>query len=210
MKSLRGRLLLGATISTLLVFALAGLAIYFLVRASLLVEFDQSLASKAAALASITEIDAGRLKVEYDAQQMPEFARKTHREYFQVWAEPGLTLRSETLADASLWRPESGRTGVFETTLPDGTPGRAIALTFALRQEDEEHAAGTDRPTASIVVARDRTQLDAQMSRLALLLLGVCGMATGLSLLATRIIVDRSLKPAGLIAEQICAWVWRT
>jgi two-component system sensor histidine kinase QseC len=193
MKSLRGRLLLGTTITTLVVFALAGTAIYLLVRASLLADFDHTLRAKTASVAAITDIDEGRLKLENDAQQMPEFSRKINPEYFQVWLG-SQTVRSKTLGSATL-DPTS-------STLPDGSPGRAMRLQFTIPAENEEQKPAAQQ-TATIVVARSTRDLDHQLSRLALLLVGVCGIATCITLSATRMIVNRSLAPASEIAEKI-------
>ncbi len=195
---------MGATISTLVVFLLSGLAIYFTVRAYLLIEFDNTLESKAGAIASIAEVDAGQLKVEYDTQQMPEFSRRNDPEFFQVWLKDSQqSLGSTTLGEKNLPRPASGERAVTKLILPDGRVGRAFSMSFPLHMEEDERPSTLPSRMATIVVAADIDEISARMSRLAMLLLGVCGVATGVSLLATRVIVDRSLAPASEIAEKI-------
>jgi two-component system sensor histidine kinase QseC len=76
-------------------------------------------------------------------------------------------------------------------------------MTFPLHVEDEERSATRPATMAILTVAADIDELNGRMSRLAMLLLGVCGVATGVSLLATRVIVNRSLAPASEIAEKI-------
>jgi two-component system sensor histidine kinase QseC len=196
--------LLGVTVSTLVVFALSGLAIYFVVRAYLLVEFDKALAGKAGAIASIAEVDGGQLKVEYDTQQMPEFSRKNDPEFFEVWLNDATqSIASATLGENSLPKAPTLDRIVRKIQLPDGRNGRAFSMSFPLHMEDEERASSKPSLMATIVVAADIDELNDRMSRLALLLLSVCGIATVVSLLSTRMIVNRSLAPASEIAEKI-------
>jgi two-component system sensor histidine kinase QseC len=197
-------LLLGVSLSTLIVFLLAGFAIYFATRASLLIESDKGLTSKAAALASIAEIDGGHLKVEYDTQQLPEYTRTNDPEYFQIWVnDSDQTLRSGTLRGRDLHHHEGVDRVACTTHLPDGRPGRAISMTFPLHVEDEDPSSTRPATLATITVAADIDELNDRMSRLAMLLVIVGGIATGVSLLATRVIVARSLAPASVIAEKI-------
>ncbi|HTL30570.1 MAG TPA: ATP-binding protein, partial [Tepidisphaeraceae bacterium] len=138
-----------------------------------------------------------------DERQLPEFSRKNDPEYFQVWlGDSSQTIRSATLKDASLPHPETGDRQITKLELPDRRVGRALSMVFPLRSEDEEPK-GAAAPTAMITVAADIDEVQQRMSRLALLLLGVCGVATGVSLAAVRLIVDRSLTPASEIAEKI-------
>ena len=73
--SLRRRLLLGVGAATILVLAASGVAVYVLLRASLLAEADGALASKAQALASLVERDPEDGEARVALGRLPETVR---------------------------------------------------------------------------------------------------------------------------------------
>ncbi|NQT87411.1 hypothetical protein HQ560_11640, partial [bacterium] len=73
--SLRRRLLLGVALSTLFVLVASSLAVYLLMRASLLAEVDSTLGSKARALAALVEQEHEDGEEEVGLEDVPEPAR---------------------------------------------------------------------------------------------------------------------------------------
>ena len=125
---------------------------------------------------------------------MPEFSRKNDPEFFQVWLNDALqNIGSATMGEKNLPRPKSAECEVTNLILPDGRAGRAFSMSFPLHMEEERLPSTLSPRMATIVVAADIDELNHRMSRLAMLLLAVCGVATGVSLLATWVIVNRSL-----------------
>src|SRR5437773_9433107 len=136
MRSLRGRLLVSTATATVLLFALACALIYVGVRASLLAEFDEALLTQARALAAATEWHGNTVQMEAEAVKIPEFQSPRRGDFFEVWTGDGtVAVRSPSLAQRDLPKIAAGAGDADPpapqpTTLPDGRPGRLIALTF--------------------------------------------------------------------------------
>src|SRR5438477_10073248 len=92
MKSLRGRLVLATTITCLAIFLIAGTVMFFLLRESLIREFDRALFARAQAIASLVEQDAETIKIESDGTGLKEYAASARDDFFQVWSENGKTV----------------------------------------------------------------------------------------------------------------------
>ena len=109
MQSLRSRLLVRVTGALVVVFAVAAGALYWLIRASLLSEFDAVLSSRAAAVAAMTEQDSLRIKLELDPAELPEFSAGRRPHYFQLWDGDETAKRplfkSPSLANSDLSAP---------------------------------------------------------------------------------------------------------
>ena len=73
MRSLRNRLVAATLAATFLILLVTASLIYGLIRGALVAEFDEALLTKARAIASLAEEDAGRFEFDLDAAQMPEF-----------------------------------------------------------------------------------------------------------------------------------------
>jgi two-component system sensor histidine kinase QseC len=205
MRSLRSRLfvyLLGGTAVVLLV---AGFVLRTIVADALQKEFDGALLAKARGLVVLTEQEADQIEFEFDSEHMPEFGVGAEPEYFELWlADGSLVQRSpsfdqsdQTRAASLVKGPHPATTPTFrDVRLPDGRRGRQIHLDFvpALDPEDEPaEAQDVDRmvsrvpvpassspPTVTLLVAREREQLDAAVHRLELAVAGL-----GIALLLT-------------------------
>jgi len=207
-RSLRWRLLLGSSISTTLILALLGAAIFISVRRSLVAEFDAVSLAKADALATMTERHGRRVKFDSD-QSLPEFVSPHRPEYFELRLEDGSPIaRSSSLGAVHLSAaPATDAPASADATLPDGRRGRILTLRFT-PQTDRDDEDGDDRraaaPRAAIVmVARGTGPLDATLDRLRWLLLTLVGSAVCLSGLVLVVVVNGALRPMRRVAQEI-------
>jgi signal transduction histidine kinase len=204
--SLRSRLLIRTAVALLLIFT--GAAMYVLMRASLLSEFDAGLATEAHTLASLTEQDGHNVKVESDGDQVPEFSRADRPDYFQVRGSDGNTIaRSPSLHDRELDRVTATEGGVtfHVTRLPSGRPGRIAAIQFKPRFDEE--AKNGDKAAANevvtLLVARDTTELERTLARLGWCLVGVSAIAVVASAAIMSAVIGRGLRPLNTLAVSI-------
>ena len=220
MRSLRGALILGTSLGTVLVFSAAGVLLYFLLRASLVNQIDRALEEKARLLASNVEIRGTILKLELDWAVNDGKDRREDRDEFEIWDSGGaVAYRSPGLHEIQL--PPFGnswdRPAEFRwLSLGDGVNGRALGVTFQPERSDEpddeteaksadpaarpEKAAsspiGSPAPNApmTLVLVRDVTRLNATLAHMRLILLAVgCGTAVALSALLA-LIIGQSLR----------------
>lgn len=206
-KRLRHRLLVGLSA----LFAALGVGLYLLTGHLLTAQFDHALEAKARVLGALVKQQSdGSFDVDFAEEPMPEFGRARDPEYFELWLASGRSERSESLGGRHLPRPLPGhdRVASFAVDLPDGRPGRALALRFLPLTEEEAHAgepalrSSPSRVEATLVLARGRADLDGALR-------GVSGAiaATGLLLLlgAALIVsgaVTRGLRPLDRVADQ--------
>ena len=208
MASLRGRLIIGTVSVSSAMVALAGVIVYFLVRSSVLEEFDSALTAKARAVAAVTEREDGRVLVELDTAAMPDFARRSRPEYYQIWDHNGVSVaRSRLLGDQSLPKvqPRGGVAHAF-IQLPDGRPGRCVSLMFSPSDFEEEYEdVANGRQPLRLAVARDTAEFDQAMLGTAGLLLFAC---LGTGVLASGVmayVVARCLALLNRLANRIGA-----
>jgi two-component system, OmpR family, heavy metal sensor histidine kinase CusS len=204
MRSLRARLfvyLIGGAAAVLLV---AGLVLRTIVADALQKEFDRALLAKARGLLVLTEQEAGQIEFEFDSEHMPEFGVGADPEYFELWlADGSLIQRSPSFEQSDQTRAASlvkssqpAATPSFrDVRLPDGRRGRQIQIVFVPFLDPENESAETrdvDRtiirvpapaasssPTVTLLVARERQELDTAVHRLELT---VAGLGVGLML----------------------------
>jgi len=229
MRSLRARLLVGMIAGMAGLLVLFGAAVYTLVSRSLERAFHDALAVTARAVAGQVREERGVIALEDGDLAMPEFSRKAHPDYFEIWSADGKVLaRSASLAaaDLPLIRGAVDDPRFEALTLPNGLPGRAVGMEFVPRVEDEEegdHEDGdndhdkdkpgrTDRraqPAAPrrvhLVVARESGELEARLRDLAWLILGGSALVIALSLGVAAGVVRRGLRPLNDLAADIAA-----
>ncbi len=200
--SLRARLLAGTALAMGIVLSASAVALYVLVRASLLAEFDGALESKVRALAGLVDQEE-EVETEFDERNLPELRRKHRPEYLEVWKGDGsVVYRSPSLGDRDLDRVGGppGAPTVRAVRLPNGQRGRIAGLTFAPRTE--RPGPGEARQ-ATLVLGRETHEIEETLARLRGLLVGVCAgaiLASG-GLLAW--VVRRGLRPVDGLATQI-------
>jgi two-component system sensor histidine kinase QseC len=192
MTSLRARLILALSLSLLVALGAGGAVLYGLVRRGLQDEVDARLdASLLPALESIAETAAGRPDDEEAGSFAPDFERRLESEFadarsgtcFAAFGADGAVIaKSPALGEASLAPPEdfTDESVHYDLVLPDGEPGRALAV----------HAAGH-----TVVVASNAASMRRRLATLRTLLLAV-GAATWLSAVVVgRFALARGLAP---------------
>lgn len=139
-------------------------------------EFNKTLQTKAWTLATLTEQDNDKVDFDFADEMMPEFIRPDNPEYFQLWLGNGELLeKSHSLAGKELpfLKINLGDTHFQDVVLPDGNPGRLVAIRFTPQLDDEEdddertdqHSdvlARTDSDpleTVTLVIAKNRSEL---------------------------------------------------
>lgn len=175
MKSLRRVLTARLLIGGILLFGTAGGLLEWHMRHALTREFDESLHGMARSLASATEQDKTKLKLEAAMEYLPQFAQNGS-DFFQM-SGGKRTLHSQSLgvnmlptSSHSLDAPE-----VFEHTLPDGRMIRLMACQFSPKEDDDASFA----IHAFLTVGRDTTPLreTIRQIRIGIFLIGVASLA---------------------------------
>lgn len=206
--SLRLRLLARVTAALAVVFTVAAITLYFLMRASLLAEFDAALLTQASAIQSLTEQDNAKIKLELEPGELPDFAKSKRPNYFQLRSGDGRSqVKSISLGEQELTPPVPPDSGpsFHALRLPSGKSGRAIILSFKPRFEDEKEKGVENRSkqTAVLIVARPTHDLDNTLERLAWLLLGVSTGAIVASVIVMSLVIQRGLSPLNTLATSI-------
>ncbi|HZL38289.1 MAG TPA: ATP-binding protein [Tepidisphaeraceae bacterium] len=208
--SLRMRLLIATSLCSAAVLALLGAGIYLAMRHLLLSDYDASLLTKARAVCATVEQHGGRVKSEFDPNQMPEFSTGKHPDYFEIWLDNGQFLaRSPSLErydlpmSASAARDIAGR-----LALPHTHHARAVILVFTPRQEEdgERRRAGLSAHpprVCTICVAGTPEDVERMLEYLGWLLLAACGGAIVVSGALLLRIVSRAVRPVNELARQI-------
>lgn len=198
--SLRQRIGLG--VAGALVLALGGLFLSLdtVVDGEIYQRFDDSLSSRANAIAAYLGARVDRAQpIE---RWMPEFREEGHRDFFQAWDAQGrVVARSASAQSADLDRPASlGSDGFlhYDLPLPDGHRGRAVARRYALGADDP-------RRYLLLVVAEEREQIDALEQRLHLLTGGTVTLALALAILLAWRGTSLGLRPLDQLADRIAA-----
>lgn len=219
MNSIHKRLSLWLTSAILMLAMVEGLLIYRYVHASIMGQFDAGLSVRIRALASLLRIDhEGVLALDFSHESMPEFLQGEKPEYFHAFLSDGSTFqRSASMRDSQLIDPsrvETGK-GAWDLILPDGRPGRAIAMLGSPHSEAEDlderptvaerelnRVAAANAPAVLFVVAKDRSDVDRLSAVLFwAVIVSTAGLA-GACLLFVRLIVMRELRPLDRLASE--------
>ncbi|MGH7322429.1 MAG: sensor histidine kinase [Candidatus Rokuibacteriota bacterium] len=199
MRSLRARLFVYLIGGGAVLLLAAGFALSATIATWFQSQFDRALEAKAKALVALTEWEADQIEFDFRSELMPEFGIAASPEYFELWLADGSLSRRSPSFDASdgtraarlVKSPHRAATPSFmDVRLPDGRRGRQIQLDFVPSsdaEDDRAETAGTpvpapvssSVPAATLIVAREREQLDADVRRLELV---VAGFGIGLML----------------------------
>jgi two-component system sensor histidine kinase QseC len=204
MHSLRRRLVLGTGAGAVIVLLAAGLMLYPLIAGALWREFDDALATRARAMAAMTEQEGSKIEIDFDETPLPEFEPSDHSEYYQVRRDGRQSYRrSPSLTDRDLPFVEApiGQMVWQSVRLPDGRPGRLVAHRFVPQPEDRE--ARVDPVELTLVVAKSTAPLKSTLARIVAAMLGVGALAVLATLLVLGWSVRRGMKPVDALAEQI-------
>ncbi len=190
MKTLRGRLTLwivGVVAITLLVFSAL---LFWVIRATLISQFDDRLRDQGRALANMVEERAPGQPWELELSAFAQFDQTAGTQFHELWMDDGeVLLRSTSLQGAELQRDGTGA-----VMLPTGVEGRQIVLRLSARRDEEAPPIPTGR-VLTIAVARDTRGLDRDLwLLLALLLTGGTGVLVAAAA-ASRFAIGRGLLP---------------
>lgn len=205
---------IAARLSRGLVLAIGALLLAFAVGIDTLfvrhlrTEFDRALLAKAQSLSTLLEQDEEGVDFDFAPETMPEFAAGPAAEYFQLWlAGWSRARRAAALGTNDLPRfaDRAALPRYRNLVLPDGRAGRAVQLDFLAHLDPKEHLDPTrvKRPLASLVTARDRTQLERLVRglRAGLALLVITGF--GLAHYLVRRTVSHGLQPLTAMRAQL-------
>lgn len=199
--SIRRRLLAGIALAVALTFAVAGAVVTWLLRASLMEQFEETLVARAHALAALIEDDGGVIEIEVG----PEGTPGDHTA-FQIWQGGAVLMRSTSLGGRDLARPAAQEFDVPQvrsTVLPSGRRGLQVTMTFHPRREPEDEPALRPRLTATLALARDIAEVDATMGRVTTALVGVGALLTVLCAAISFGVVRFGLAPVRALAAAI-------
>ncbi|HET6203248.1 MAG TPA: ATP-binding protein [Planctomycetota bacterium] len=212
MRSIRRRLTLGLLATLLPLLATGGAGLYLYVRRALLQQLDSTLADKARVLASLVVRSEGRVELDVDGEDLPEFGRDGDPEFFQISLQDGSTIaRSRSLEGGALpLRAGSlAAPDFWDLSLPEGRAGRGVGVRFVPKTEEEDGSnpqapaprAASLADSVLLVLAQDRSSVDHPLSILLTALLVVGALALGAASLAVTRIVGRGLSPLAQVAN---------
>lgn len=151
MNSLARKLAIFTSIGTLVAYSVCAIVFFFVIRTFILSQFDETLESKAQALATMVSWETGFVEFDFTDEIMPEFGEDAvNPSYFQLWLE-GKTVfdRSGTLGSANLSLPEPTAANpiAFWNLIIDDREYRETDDEEDLETGDEDEAADEDEGT---------------------------------------------------------------
>ena len=202
MRSLQRRLSLRLTFAVGGLLLLFGGVAYPVLSSMLRKEFDYALLAKVRALTAPAAPVARGFSLRFIESPGAEFLAGAHSpEFFEVRASDGsIVARSPSLGAAEFQSLPSGTNSpvFYNVTLPQGRPGRAVAITLGTEAESPPL-------TFTVLFARDTTHLRRASSVVAGLLLGSAFLLTALAAWLARTTTRAGLQPVNLLADQVTA-----
>jgi two-component system sensor histidine kinase QseC len=207
-RSIQLRLSIALSVASLLISAATGALLYHVIGRDLVRSFDRSMYAKASALSQLVtrEPPDGHVEFEFLPASMPEFEPGPHAEYFEIVRPDGSVLsHSRSLGELRL-PSEFPASNSRDVRLPSGRIGRATRLEF-LPQPDPDLkqplAGGIAGPgPLTVVLARDRAQLDGALRELWRALLIGSAVCAAAAAAAAVFVVRRALRPLRVLADQ--------
>jgi len=195
--SLRLRLtvaVVGVVAIGLLVLAIA---LYVAVRRAAWAQHDRGLGERARTLAALVEYDADDgYELELAGAEAAGLGAPGRDAYFEVWAPDGTVIaRSSSLAGADLPAPaaRAGALRFADVALPDGAPGRLVAIRVVAFTESEAAAARAGEVT--IALAEGTGDVRATLATVRRWFWGIGGATLALIALIAAAVVSRALRP---------------
>jgi two-component system sensor histidine kinase QseC len=208
--SLQRQLTRRVLLATLALSAATGSGLYLYARSALTREFDATTTGKAGAFQSLLEIEPnGKLEVEFTAESLPDYYAKSPDRFFELHRGDGtLYVGSPALNGRPLLPPHIPPTprGGFDLNLPNGKRGRGIIVRFEpwpeLPDPHTPRILPADLEDFTLVLARDRAELDQTLATLltGLLLAGIT--LAGGTTLAVVLVVRRGLRSVQAVADE--------
>jgi signal transduction histidine kinase len=196
------RLLVGMAAAAAIGLGLLGVSVYLAMRIALFRDFNASLAIQARLVSGMLDLDDGRLKFDFDPQQMPDFVAGNRQNYFEIWRQGGTVFaRSPSLgSDDLLSAPPTDDT--LELTLPNSHEALARRLVF---QPSDEENRRSPAPTVIIVVASRPLSVHRTLGLLAWMLALLCGGVLIILVFALWRVASAALTPLRRLADEIAA-----
>ncbi|MFG0320061.1 MAG: hypothetical protein ACF8XB_22505, partial [Planctomycetota bacterium JB042] len=232
MRSIRGTLTASLVAGGLLASLGAGVVFHAEATAALEAQFDETLVTRARALAALLEEEGGKVGFEFVPAAWPEYMGGEAPEYFQIRIEArDLVLRSPTLRVGE--RPGDLPRGVApdgsplpsDLRFPDGRAGRTLGLEVVVPRDGDEDdgpsgapdgpdaldgasagdvvPARRPRTVALVLVARYREELDRTLAALRHALLAAGGILGAAALVVVALAVRRGLRPLAAFGEEV-------
>lgn len=195
-------------VATLAVLASAGLiGIYVLVRHHLRVSLDDALRARAISIASLTELEDGAISFDFSTEFLADYPAGKARNFFELWDDHGgVVKKSPSLGEAELPPPEKigeGNMRYSAIVLPNGRPGRAIQMEFAVSDSEPPRSEPpTARRSLDLMVVTDNDELDEILHQLSLAVFACGGLLlAGIFFVVPRVL-RRGLQPLEELAQQ--------
>jgi two-component system sensor histidine kinase QseC len=201
-RSLRLRMTASLLVVLMLALGMLSVVVHQVVAHALTKQLDAQLSDDASAVAGMAEDEGAAIEFEYES--LPDFERPLRPAYFEAWLDDGTVLaRSPSLQGRELPRP-SPNGPAFDVTLPDGRPGRSVALRQPLRIEE----AGPGRPRQSgryvtVAVAQGTEGLRASLGAVRRWLALWASVTMAAASLAVVLSVSRGLRAARDLAARV-------
>lgn len=229
MTSLRRSLLRALLPALLALLVLHGVVLYRVISYSVVRQFDESLENGMGALATLLlEGSEDGIELEFAEELMPAYGEARRDAFFELWKPDGSVLeRSPSLLGKDLPQPRGRYLEPFywDLPLPDGRPGRAIAMRLQARPWEESAEQHSDDPAeghswqeeapspipeadagvADVVLARSRAELDRSLR---IVLLSTLAVGALLGLGCVRLVtrgVRRAVEPLDAVGVQLSA-----
>jgi two-component system sensor histidine kinase QseC len=205
MRSLKMRLLVSTCLTGLIVLSLLGVCVYVAMQHALFRDFDSGLRADSRRIANmIQQRDRGRLDLDFDYEQMPEFRSQKQPRFFQVWQDDGKVLEhSRTLGETDLPRPEPATGTLPMLALPDGRVGRAMISEFEVERDSRDERRGIPARRVSILVAAEPTEVIRTLRLLRWLLTSLCLGAIVILCIVLLSVVAGGVRPVSRLAADI-------
>lgn len=205
MRSIRKQLTLGTLLALGVLLGGAVVVTYWKLRDSIYAQFDEALRVKALFVVTATQQRNNVIKVDFSDGFLREFDYDVATDFFQVFASDG---RSITRSDSLSGRDLPLKAGTLENPvywdleLPTNEPGRAIGMAFVPNQQNRRGLRKEDATVARVVVASDRSHLDALVLRLRVILGGASAAMLGMIVIVVPLVLRQGLRPLRRVAER--------
>ncbi len=204
MKSLRSQLTVALGFSICGLLVLGGLGIFFVTWGVLEDQFDDTLAAKASALISATEIDDGEFEIDLTVQNFAGFG-SGGSDYFEVRrsnglvleASPSLRLSGVKLMPASRV-PATSAARFFSGTLADGRPARFF-IQRLVPQDDKMR----NYQDLHLFAASPTRDLRYNLMVLGSVIAGVGALVLVITVPLLRAVLARGLRPLDKLGRQV-------
>ncbi|MBI4658131.1 MAG: sensor histidine kinase N-terminal domain-containing protein [Verrucomicrobia bacterium] len=200
MHSIRGKLTLALLLGFAMLLAAGGTVAHRWMHHALIREFDTNLLRQAQAIMTFAKASDGRITVEFSDRFLREYEDDVATSFFEIWTADGRVVqRSESLGQGHL-RFQFGALAapsVFELTLTNAMPVRAVGVRFTPRAADKKNPID-----AVVVAAADFRSVQRTLAQLRAVLL-----VTGASLLVATVgvvglVLRRGLAPLQSVAAR--------